>query len=363
MRNVLRWGALLLLPVVTFLLLPHLAEVHGLAATLAPSAIGAIAFMGVLQQPWVVPAGQILAGPQHGPDAGYAGFRLMVPGDIPFFNPSGGADFYVDNNSTNVVNDGASWDTAFLTLTPAFAAASAYIASGHRAARRCRIFVAGDAIVEDLITLPQKTDVIGVGQCDGFGPGARIQGNHVIGAALYPGCRFYNLAFLDDNAGGTIFTVPSTTSALEFHGCDFLSGANTVVAVKLTGVTDLVVDACRFFGSWVSSFSTAALSLLGACHRAMVQDNLFQNSHATGVGVLIDAGFTSNGPAVLRRNQFNTTAMALNDAAAAVSCVDNRFIVGTVVAINTSIVYAAAKSAGNIVTGSNGSIHAPVTTD
>ena len=315
------------------------------------------------QEAWVMPANTVLAGPAVPGADGPSSFRPMGQFDVPLINPSGAPDFYVDNNSTNTVNDGATWATAFLTLTPAMAAAAAYIASGGKAARRPRIFVAGDSLTEDLTTLAPKTDIIGVGQCDGFGPGARILGNHVIGAGAYPGTRFFNLAFKDNDATGTIFTVPGTTSNLEFHNCDFLSGTASVVAVKLTGVTDAWIQACRFIGSWVSSWSTAALSLLGACHRLRVEYNHFGNTHATGVGALIDAGFTANGFARFERNIFNTTAMAYNDAAAAVSAINNVFIVGTAKAVNTSIVYSAAKSAGNLITGSDGAIHAPVTTD
>ena len=280
-------------------------------------------------------------------------------------NPSGGADYYVDGNTVNTVQDGASWATAFDTVAEALAASHARIGtSAFRSwAVRNRIFCVGDALVEDLTKLAQKTDVIGVGQCDGQGPGARIQGNHVIDTGAYIGCRFFNVAFLDNDATGTILTVPQQSGALELHNCNFLTGTATVIGLQLTAVTDALVANCRFLGSWTSSFSTAAAKMLGACHRFRIVGTSFGNTHATGVGLLIDSGFTANGFARLQDCVFNTTAMALNDAAAALSCIDNRFIVGTVKAVNTSIVYSAAKSAGNLITGSDGAIHAPVTTD
>ena len=117
----------------------------------------------------------------------------------PFYpNPSGGKDYFVDGNTQNTIQDGATWATAFDTLAEALAASHARIGTAaYRSwAVRNRIFVVGDALVEDLTALAQKTDVIGVGQCDGFGPGARIQGNHVIGTTSYAGCRLINLAFL-----------------------------------------------------------------------------------------------------------------------------------------------------------------------
>ena len=195
----------------------------------------------------------VLAGPPAGSTEDYVGFRRLVSLDIPMVNPSGGVDYYVDGNTNNTVRDGASWATAYATLTPAMAASHANIAlSANRAwARRNRIFCIGDNITENLTTLAQKTDIIGVGQADGQQPGCRLEGNHVI-AGTFPGCRFINMQFIASGAGATIMTLVTGQGAAQFIGCRFLVGATCVVGLKATAVTDLVVQDCEFDGTWVT---------------------------------------------------------------------------------------------------------------
>jgi hypothetical protein len=286
-------------------------------------------------------------------DTGASIFTVTESGPI-FPNPSGGMDYYVDGNTVNTVQDGISWATAFDTLAEALAASHARIGTAaYRSwAVRNRIFVVGDALTEDLTKLAQKTDVIGLGQCDGFGPGARILGNHVIDSTDYMGCRLINLAFKDNDATGTILTIPTAQSGIQIINCDILTGTATVTGILMTASTDFRVQGCRFFSSWTSSFSTAAISIAtGSSNRCIIEDNTIGNTHATGVGILVNAGRTG-GNSYIRRNDISTTGITINEASSTFFVIDNRMVSGGAFGA-TSHVVAAAKSAGNIVTGSD----------
>ncbi len=284
---------------------------------------------------------------------------------IPFYGSaiqpdSSGSVYFVDGNSGSDGNTGKSWEDAFATLAKACTVSHADIARGSdRWARRNTIFVAGDALTEDLTALAQKTDIIGVGTCDGFGPGARIKGNHVIDSTSYAGCRLINLAFIDNDATGTILTIPTQQSGIQILGCDFLSGTATVIGVLATASSDLIIKGCRFLGSWTSSFSTAAISIgAGTGHRNYIEDNYIENTHATGVGILVNASRVGAG-SWIRGNNLSTTAMAIDENSDTFNVVDNRCVVGTAKAADTSVDIPAAKSVNNIITGSDGTISVP----
>lgn len=283
---------------------------------------------------------------------------------IPLFpygiDPSKAGVFFCDCNTGSDSNDGKSWDTAFATVTAGLAACHEYQSTaGNRAwARRSKLFIAGDTFEEDLTKLAEKTDVIGVGQCDGFF-GARIKGNHVIGSTAYAGCRFFNVSFLDNDATGTILTIPTQQSGIVLQDCVFLSGTATVVGVLSTASTDLLIRRCKFHGSWTSSFSTAAISLAaGSANRTIIEDCYIENQHASGVGILVNASRTGAG-SWIRNNQLFTTAMAIDENSDTFAVVNNTCVVGTAKAAGTSVDIPTAKSANNIVTGSDGTIAVP----
>lgn len=270
-----------------------------------------------------------------------------------------GETFYVEGNAGSDAANGKTWATAFKTLTVALAASHANIAAGSRGwASRNTIYCKGDSLTEDLTKLADKTDVVGVGSCDGFGPGARLLGNHVISGA-YIGCRFINMALKDDDTTGTIMTLVTAQGATQFIGCDFLTGTATVRGLLATAVTDLRVHGCRFLGSWASSFSTACLSLgAGSGNRTFITNNVFNNTHATGVGVLVDIARSGAG-SWLADNKFATTAMAIDENSDTFAVVGNRIVVGTVKAAETSVDIPAALSLDNLIVGSNGAISVP----
>lgn len=159
--------------------------------------------------------------------------------------------YFVDGNAGSDGRSGKSWARAFKTLAVAFAASDANI-TGTAAAVRNTIFIRGDWFEENLVALPQKTDIIGVGSADGR-KGAGITGNHVpVNAAV--GTRFINVNFQAATAAD-LFVLTSVSSGIEFHGCSFLSGGTVPVSgIDATGVTFLKVVDCNFEGSFSANY-------------------------------------------------------------------------------------------------------------
>lgn len=263
-----------------------------------------------------------------------------------------GMEYFVDGNSGGSGRDGKSWDTALDTLTEALALSHANIAASSRGwASRNTIFCKGDSLTEDLTKLADKTDVIGVGSCDGQMPGARLLGNHVISGA-YIGCRFINMALKDNDATGTIMTLVTAQGATQFIGCKFLSGTASVIALLATAVTDLYVGFCNFQGSWTSSWSTAALSLgAGTGHRTIIEENTIGNGHASGVGILVN-GSRAGAESYIRRNDITCTALTVDDDSDTFHVVGNILRSGGAVGA-TSYDFNVALSTLNYVTGSD----------
>jgi hypothetical protein len=223
-----------------------------------------------------------------------------------------GTTYYVDVNAGADTNDGLSWEYPLLTLAAAIVLSNANIAAGATGwANRNRIFFKGDNDEdhkETLITLPNKCDVIGVGSYD-HRPYPIMLGNHVVGAAVYMGTRFINMGFKSLAAGGAIFTVPTTTSGLQFIGCHF--DGNTAVPATIglsaTGVDFLHVEGCEFFGA----FSTSAIAIGAGEGRGTI----IKGNRIEGVkGFTVDASFTSATEAsFFAGNVLYTSGMAIDE--------------------------------------------------
>ena len=161
-----------------------------------------------------------------------------------------GTTYFVDGNSGNDGNDGLSWDTPFKTLAIAFAASHANIASGaSRWARRNTIYIAGDSFEENLVILPQKTDVIGVGSKDGY-PMANILGNHAPVNAGF-GCRFMNVGF-ESVTAGIIMTLTGACWGAQFIECEFRAAGTLVAtqAILATACRPIKILDCDFIGAF-----------------------------------------------------------------------------------------------------------------
>lgn len=233
-----------------------------------------------------------------------------------------GSTYFVDGNSGLDSNDGSSWENAFKTLAKAFAISHADIARGSdRWARRNTIYAAGDAFTEDLVVLPQKTDVIGVGSYDGFQK-AGIIGNHVPVNTAY-GCRLINFQFRGDSSGGDMFTLVAGNSGLGFYGCDFHADGGTAAtgAILGTAVRFLTVEGCHFNGA----FSDAVIELAaGNGGWTIIRNNIIEGANQ---GIDVKTGFTSSAEnSYIIGNVFKTTLACINDTDGVFHLIDNRGI-------------------------------------
>jgi len=157
-----------------------------------------------------------------------------------------GTVYWVDGNRSTAGN-GLTFDTAFNTLSAAMAASHANIAvtSRRKWASRNTIFVIADEIEEDLTTMAQKTDIIGLGSNDGYPGYAEIRGTWIVPSTVsYPGCRFYNMMFVD--AGATPIWDVDGQYGLEFHNCIFNASAASTGGILASECSYMKVDNCRF---------------------------------------------------------------------------------------------------------------------
>jgi hypothetical protein len=226
-----------------------------------------------------------------------------LEGEVP------GTSYYVDGNIATG-GDGSSWESAFKTLAPALAASHANIAANAAGwAARNRIYVKGDTLVEDIVLLADKTDVIGVGSYDHRSmPG--ITGNHVP-VGTFMGTRFINVCFRSPSAGGDIWTVPTTVPGLAFIGCQF-DGASTTAAtgaIVITTSESFTIKGCVFTGA----FSDAVIELAGTeFNSLMIADNVIQGGQQ-GIDVKSTVT-TSIRSGYILRNIINCVTEGINEA-------------------------------------------------
>ena len=196
----------------------------------------------------------------------------------PGANPSGALDYFVDGNTTNGVQDGLSWDTAFDTLAEAITASNVSIAltANRWWARRNRIFVLGDQeIDEDLTVLPEKCDIIGLGA--DLVPYPRVIGHHTIAVAKV-GCRWINMGFLADGTGD-LFVIPAGC-----HGLQFLGGmmqpslAGNTKALEITDSALVIVQGVKIVqnpGAYATGIFGIGVSIEGttSTHQITIDGN------------------------------------------------------------------------------------------
>ena len=242
--------------------------------------------------------------------------------EIDLFDASGklnfgffgaGKEYYVDANAGLDTNTGLSWNYAFKTLAVAITASNAYIASGAVGwAARNKIYYKGDnneASAEDLITLPSKCDVIGVGSYDHRSYPVLI-GTHVIGSGAYMGTRFINVGFQSKAAGGVIFTAPTTTSGLTFLNCYF-DGRGATPATKallLTAIEQCSVVGCKFIGK----YSTTTIDIgTGSSRALLIKDNEIESG---AIGITVHSGLTCvDAVAMILDNVFDVVTLVIDE--------------------------------------------------
>ena len=271
--------------------------------------------------------------------------------------PPAGTVYYVESNVGDDTNDGLSWTNAFKTLAVAFVASNASIAlaSGTGWAARNKIYVKSDnneAASETIITLPNKCDVIGVGSYDAK-PFPEFIGNHVIGAGAYMGTRFINVGFRSLAAGGAIFTVPTTTSGLEFIGCNF-DGNSTIVGtygIVATAIEKLKIIGCNFRGL----FSVAAISLgTGSMKGMEITDNFIESG---AIGILVNSGLTCTGNiGRILRNVFSVVTLIVDENSDTLMIGDNKGATESDGTLVLTLDYNAALCFNNMIACTSGTV-------
>jgi hypothetical protein len=284
----------------------------------------------------------------------YVGDVLLANGSGELAGSGYYKTYYVDVNAGVDTNSGLSWTKALKHISPAIVLSNAAIAAGSKGwAARNRIFFKGDnneAAKETLITLPNKCDVIGVGSYD-YKTYPVMIGNHVIGSGTYMGTRFINMGFESLAAGGAIFTVPTTTSGLEFIGCYF-DGSSTTKAtygISAVAVERLKIINCEFVGA----ISTAAIAIgAGESNGLVIKGNRILGAVN---GITIASGMTTSiRGAVVADNYIDVTTLGINDEADKAMIVNNRILSaggnGWAACAHFSIV----RGSDNMITTANG---------
>lgn len=284
-------------------------------------------------------------------DSRFSGsFAINVAGDI----------FYVDGNKLVDTGNGKTWKTAFQKLSTAITASNTDISvsADRQWAARNVIYVMGDTITEDFTVLPKKCDVIGVGSNNPYNkPG--IVGTWIIDGTATEGmsCRFFNVQFYDDGAGGSLWDVTSI-GGLEFYNCLFQASATSSVGFEANDCGHLKIVGCWFGSADGQNFTSAAIQVQNHSTGAfgiLIKDNRI---HSDGVG--IDWNEATNVDCWIDGNRFFTTTMIIDtDDAAEVMIVDNIGITLLAAGDNTAYDFDLAYAVGNIFTANNDTNNVP----
>jgi hypothetical protein len=246
--------------------------------------------------------------------------RRQGPLGLPAGSAIGCDDFYVDGNQL-ATGDG-SMDYPYNSLEEAITASDVSMTSKKNRwfARRNRIFLMADDMDEDITLLPEKCDIIGVGSRNA-GKKAGLVGTHV--PITNDGCRLINVHFLGIAAANPIWTLDSTVSGIEFHGCTFDGTPGTVTSGILnTASAMLKVIGCEFYGL----FATSCISFAtGNALQFYIEDNV--TGGATGylpaAGIVVNAGTTLPYGGFIRHNHFRVTGKAIDDASGLCNVTNN----------------------------------------
>lgn len=281
-------------------------------------------------------------------------------------NPSGGMDYFVDNNGGLDSNDGLSWDTSWKTIAVAIAASNTWIArtaanggaSGWAA--RNRIFYKADEETVDLVVFPTKCDVIGVGS-DGQHPMAGIIGNHVPVNA-YTACRWYNVRFVTFDAG-IIAAHDSASSGTEYIGCKFDADApagvnHATIGISAVAHAYLKVKDSRFQGPFSLSYIKIGT---GNASGLEIKGNEMFDSADEGIEIVSDATSTPGG--IIRDNFIEATTVTIHDESNLFFIVNNRLVTAAAcidAACSGAIIANVDKSVGNYVVTTDSNAFWPV---
>jgi len=265
-----------------------------------------------------------------------------------------GSTYFVDGNSGSDSNEGSEWTKAFKTVGKAIAISHADMARGSdRWARRNTIFIAGDRFEEDLTTLPQKTDIIAVGSCDGF-KRAIIRGTHAITSGT--GTRLIGVGF-DASSAAAIVTLTGC-SGIEFIGCEFnaTGSATATCAIDSTATIHLKIVDCNFIGA----FSGDVIDIgAGAANGTRIVGNQIVGGADNGIVITGVATATDSQRGLIADNYIDVADIVIDTRATSVfACINNICISGEALGAG-SYVIDLTFAAKNIITGNDVSVGVP----
>lgn len=265
-----------------------------------------------------------------------------------YFGPKGGV-YYTDGNVA--ATGGGSPDHPYATLAEAVTASDAAMAlAGNRWwARRNRIYVCGDDLVEDLVKFPTKCDVIGCGSQD-HNTQVGLSGHHApIGESF--GTRFFNVHFKSKAHASPVITLTNATSGLQIHGCTFDGTSGTMTSgILSTASWCLIVDDCDFVGTFVTSYITFGA---GEAGRTRIINNRMLGTAAKGI--VAPAQTTASYKPLIQGNTIHATGKPIEDASNLFFVVNNRLMTDIDIATTTNgYSFDLSSACGNILTGLNG---------
>jgi hypothetical protein len=266
-----------------------------------------------------------------------------------------GKTYFVAGNYGDDDNDGSSWDKAFATLAAAITANNTYIAgSKYGWAARNTMYISGDTFVENLVTFPNKCDVVGVGSYDANDmPG--IIGNHApVNTGNY-GTRFYNIFCKGPAVASPLITLASTSSGIQFHGCTFNAAAQTTRGILATASPFLKVKGCRFEGAFATSYITFGTGEAGGTE---IVGNIMQDGAAGGI--ITGAGTTASWRGLIYGNFIQCAGKFIDTQATSVFNVADNVCISAAALGSSSYVIDLTYAAANRVTGNDVSATIPV---
>ena len=275
----------------------------------------------------------------------------------------GGTVYYVENNAGNDAWDGLSIDYPFKTLAKAISVSNSDMARRARWAKRNTIYYFADAETVSLAAIPQKTDIVGCGSNSAYKK-ATIIGAHAPLTEAF-GCRFINVRFQPVATGNILWTTIANNNGIEFHNCDFIgseSGATAASAISTTATAALEINKCRFYGAFsgdviaIGSGDMSGLRITNCTIHGAANDGIVIASGATTSGV--------EGAPIIDNNIISVAVVTINDGDSSSIITNNRLIsLAAKGTLSTVLVYNAALASNNDVTGNDGSVHAPSTSD
>jgi len=262
--------------------------------------------------------------------------------------------WYVDKWNGSDTYNGLSWKHAFATIQAAITANNALIDWSNYPQKINTILVAPGVYAEAL-TSAYDCRIIGTGipgtdQCTEIHP---TEGSAITGTAL--GLHLKNLRFEADEVVPVLDfdTVGSTI----IEDCEIFNGADyqATHGISTETASHMTIRRCTF-GSGSTALTHGIYAAGGAdkyFHHCTVEDNQI---HA-GIGIYIQDTCTATN-AVIQRNTINCTTLGIDDDSDDAAIIDNRIISAAVLASSYDINLA--KSAGNIVTGSDNTLEVPI---